>query len=157
MGVTSIFSRSILLPNSSFDAHKTTCNLLTMASKATQEYRLSFITLISQLTEIERKGQELFDKIEKSIAVPYNANDAQADFEQLLVSLRALETHAKTCGLLSITGMPAGATTVESNVPPRNLATRNAETLQSVDEFFQEKNRLLMNLRAAVNTAKRSA
>lgn len=34
-----------------------------MTSKATQEYRLSFITLISQLSEIEQKGQEFFDKM----------------------------------------------------------------------------------------------
>lgn len=34
-----------------------------MTSKATQEYRLSFITLISHLSEIEQKGQEFFDKM----------------------------------------------------------------------------------------------
>jgi hypothetical protein len=34
-----------------------------MTSKATQEYRHSFIALISQLSEIERKGQEFFDKM----------------------------------------------------------------------------------------------
>lgn len=34
-----------------------------MTSKATQEYRSSFITLISQLSEIEQKGQEFFDKM----------------------------------------------------------------------------------------------
>jgi hypothetical protein len=34
-----------------------------MISKATQEYRLSFIALILQLSEIEQKGQEFFDKM----------------------------------------------------------------------------------------------
>lgn len=34
-----------------------------MTSKATQEYRLAFITLISLLTEIEKKGQNFFDKM----------------------------------------------------------------------------------------------
>lgn len=34
-----------------------------MTSKATQEYRHSFITLISQLSEIEQKSQEFFDKM----------------------------------------------------------------------------------------------
>jgi hypothetical protein len=34
-----------------------------MTSKATQEYRSSFITLISQLSEIEQKGKEFFDKM----------------------------------------------------------------------------------------------
>jgi hypothetical protein len=34
-----------------------------MTSKATQECRLSFIALISQLSEIEQKGQEFFDKM----------------------------------------------------------------------------------------------
>lgn len=59
-------------------------------------------------------------------------------------SLQTLETHARSCGLLSISGQ----TNVETT---RNLATRNAETLQAVDLFFQEKNRLLMNIRAAAN------
>lgn len=35
----------------------------TMASKATQEYRVAFITLLTQLSEIERRGQEFFDKM----------------------------------------------------------------------------------------------
>jgi hypothetical protein len=34
-----------------------------MISKATQEYRLYFIALISQLSEIEQRGQEFFDKM----------------------------------------------------------------------------------------------
>ncbi|GAA5796188.1 hypothetical protein HPULCUR_001557 [Helicostylum pulchrum] len=115
-----------------------------MTSKATQEYRLSFITLISQLSEIEKKGQEFFDKIEKSVFSSYEPSEAKADFEELMSSLQTLETHARSCGLLSISGQ----TTVETT---RNLATRNAETLQAVDLFFQEKNRLLMNIRAATN------
>lgn len=61
-------------------------------------------------------------------------------------SLHSLETHARSCGLLSISGQ----TDVQNT---RNLATRNAETLQAVDTFFQEKNRLLMNIRAAVNAS----
>jgi hypothetical protein len=56
--------------------------------------------------------------------------------------LSTLETHAKSTGLLSISGQTETT---------RNLATRNAETLQAVDVFFQEKNRLLTNIRAAVN------
>lgn len=115
-----------------------------MTSKATQEYRLSFITLISHLSEIEQKGQEFFDKIEKSVFIPYEPEAARADFEQLMSSLQALETHARSCGLLSISGQ----TDVQNT---RNLATRNAETLLAVDTFFQEKNRLLMNIRAAAN------
>lgn len=67
-----------------------------------------------------------------------------ADFEQLMTSLQTLETHARSCGLLSISGQ----TDVQNT---RNLATRNAETLQQVDLFFQEKNRLLQNIRAAAN------
>jgi hypothetical protein len=35
-----------------------------MTSKATQEYRLSFIALISHLSEFEQKGQEFFDKMQ---------------------------------------------------------------------------------------------
>jgi hypothetical protein len=66
-----------------------------------------------------------------------------ADFEQLMSSLQTLETHARSCGLLSISG--------QQKTDVRNLATRNAETLQQVDLFFQEKNRLLMNIRAAAN------
>ncbi|KAG2205360.1 hypothetical protein INT47_007145 [Mucor saturninus] len=115
-----------------------------MTSKATQEYRLAFIQLISQLSEIEQKGQEFFDKIEKSVFTPYEPSTAQADYEQLMSLLQTLETHARSCGLLSISGQ----TNIETT---RNLATRNAETLQSVDSFFQEKNRLLMNIRAAAN------
>lgn len=61
-------------------------------------------------------------------------------------TLEALETHARSCGLLSISGQADAQNT-------RNLATRNAETLQAVDTFFQEKNRLLMNIRAAVNAS----
>jgi hypothetical protein len=61
-------------------------------------------------------------------------------------TLEALETHARSCGLLSISGQADIQNT-------RNLATRNAETLQAVDAFFQEKNRLLMNIRAAVNAS----
>lgn len=34
-----------------------------MTSKATQEYRTAFITLIAQLSEIERRGQQLFEKM----------------------------------------------------------------------------------------------
>lgn len=69
-----------------------------------------------------------------------------ADYEQLVNSLQALESHAKSCGLLSISGQ----TDVQNT---RNLAIRNAETLQAVDAFFKEKNRLLMNIRAAVNAS----
>jgi hypothetical protein len=69
-----------------------------------------------------------------------------ADFEHLMSSLQTLETHARSCGLLSISGQQK--TDVQNT---RNLATRNAETLQQVDLFFQEKNRLLMNIRAAAN------
>ena len=61
-------------------------------------------------------------------------------------TLEGLETHARSCGLLSISGQADAQNT-------RNLATRNAETLQAVDTFFQEKNRLLMNIRAAVNAS----
>lgn len=61
-----------------------------------------------------------------------------------MTSLQTLETHARSCGLLSISGQ----TDVQNT---RNLATRNAETLQQVDLFFQEKNRLLQNIRAAAN------
>ncbi|KAG1144226.1 hypothetical protein G6F37_006424 [Rhizopus arrhizus] len=111
-----------------------------MTSKATQEYRHSFITLISQLSEIEQKSQEFFDKIEKSVFTPYEPSAVQADFEYLTNLLSTLETHAKSTGLLSISGQTETT---------RNLATRNAETLQAVDVFFQEKNRLLTNIRAA--------
>ncbi|KAL9550976.1 hypothetical protein MBANPS3_004478 [Mucor bainieri] len=117
-----------------------------MTSKATQEYRSSFITLISQLSEIEQKGQEFFDKIEKSVFTPYDPIEAKADYAHLMSTLEALETHARSCGLLSISGQADAHST-------RNLATRNAETLQAVDAFFQEKNRLLMNIRAAVNAS----
>jgi hypothetical protein len=69
-----------------------------------------------------------------------------ADFEQLMSSLRTLETDVRSCGLLSISGQQ------KTDVPNTgNLATQNAETLQQVDLFFQEKNRLLMNIRAAAN------
>jgi hypothetical protein len=61
-------------------------------------------------------------------------------------SSQTLETHAKSCRLLSISGQQR--TGVQNK---RNLATRNAKTLQQVDLFFQEKNRLLMNIRAASN------
>ncbi|OBZ90825.1 hypothetical protein A0J61_01131, partial [Choanephora cucurbitarum] len=112
-----------------------------MTSKATQEYRSSFITLISQLSELEQKGQEFFDKIEKSVFAPYEVSTAQGKKEKkcfysvmLMNTLQALETHARSCGLLSISGQSDGQTT-------RNLATRNAETLQAVDTFFQEKSR----------------
>ncbi|CAO3651269.1 unnamed protein product [Mucor fragilis] len=117
-----------------------------MTSKATQEYRSSFITLISQLSEIEQKGQEFFDKIDKSVFAPYDPIEAKADYNHLISTLEALETHARSCGLLSISGQADAHNT-------RNLATRNAETLQAVDTFFQEKNRLLMNIRAAVNAS----
>jgi hypothetical protein len=70
-----------------------------------------------------------------------------ADYENLLEALQTLETHARSCGLLSISGQNDTQNT-------RNLATRNAETLQAVDTFFKEKNRLLMNIRAAVNTTR---
>ncbi|CEG69133.1 hypothetical protein CU097_006529 [Rhizopus azygosporus] len=113
-----------------------------MTSKATQEYRHSFITLISQLSEIEQRGQEFFDKIESSVFIPHEPSVIQADFEHLINMISSLETHAKSTGLLSISGQPDIA---------RNLATRNAETLQAVDTFFQEKSRLLTNIRAAVN------
>lgn len=69
-----------------------------------------------------------------------------ADYNHLISTLEALETHARSCGLLSISGQADAHNT-------RNLATRNAETLQAVDTFFQEKNRLLMNIRAAVNAS----
>lgn len=69
-----------------------------------------------------------------------------ADYNHLISTLEALETHARSCGLLSISGQADAQNT-------RNLATRNAETLQAVDTFFQEKNRLLMNIRAAVNAS----
>jgi hypothetical protein len=46
-------------------------------------------------------------------------------------SLQALETHARNCGLLSISGQQK--TDVQNT---RSLATRNAETLQQVDLFF---------------------
>ncbi|KAF7728860.1 hypothetical protein EC973_005486 [Apophysomyces ossiformis] len=44
-----------------------------MASKATQEYRDSFITLISQLSKVEQKVQELLNKAEKLV---WDRNDA---------------------------------------------------------------------------------
>ncbi|SAM09038.1 hypothetical protein [Absidia glauca] len=122
-----------------------------MTSKATQEYRLSFITLISQLSEIERKGDELFDKIEKAGSIPYDPSTAQHDFEQLLGSLQQLESHARACGLLSISG--AGPLGDSQTQPARNLETRTGETLKMVDMFYQEKNRLLMNIRAAATAA----
>ncbi|OAD77771.1 hypothetical protein PHYBLDRAFT_179983 [Phycomyces blakesleeanus NRRL 1555(-)] len=126
-----------------------------MTSKATQEYRASFITLISQLTVIEKKGQEFFDRIENSVWTPYVPTSAQTDFEQLMISLQNLETHARTSGLLSIAGSSTDAADGQSSPQPKNLAVRDADTLQAVDTFFQEKNRLLMNIRAAVNAAHR--
>ena len=73
-----------------------------------------------------------------------------------MTALQALETHAKACGLLSITGTSTEETDV-ATAQGRNLATRTQETLQAVDTFFQEKNRLLMNIRAAVNTTRHSS
>ncbi|CAO3695354.1 unnamed protein product [Rhizopus microsporus] len=55
-----------------------------MTSKATQEYRHLFITLISQLSEIEQRGQEFFDKIELSAFIPHEPSEIQADFEHLI-------------------------------------------------------------------------
>ncbi|GAN05017.1 hypothetical protein MAM1_0080c04485 [Mucor ambiguus] len=83
---------------------------------------------------------------EKSVFTPYDPMEAKADYSHLMSTLEALETHARSCGLLSISGQADAQNT-------RNLATRNAETLQAVDTFFQEKNRLLMNIRAAVNAS----
>ncbi|KAL1931718.1 hypothetical protein VTP01DRAFT_9861 [Rhizomucor pusillus] len=117
-----------------------------MTSKATQEYRTAFITLIAQLSEIERRGQQLFEKIEKAVWTPYETSAMQADYERLLASLHSLQAHAKASGLLSITSTTGSQA--------RNLATRTRETHQAVETFFQEKNRLLTNSRAAANTAR---
>ncbi|KAG2218162.1 hypothetical protein INT45_006214 [Circinella minor] len=127
-----------------------------MSSKATQEYRTAFFTLISQLSTIEQKGKDFFDKIEKSPWIPYEPSVMQADYENLMTALKALETHAKACGLLSITGSSTEETDA-ATAQGRNLATRTQETTQAVDTFFQEKNRLLMNIRAAVNTTRHSS
>ncbi|CAO3587500.1 unnamed protein product [Absidia cylindrospora] len=118
-----------------------------MTSKATQEYQLSFIKLISQLSEIERKGEELFD----NIRVAYLMNWLQ---HKLLGSLQVLENDARKCGLLSISGVAPGESQTH---PARNLATRTTETAQLVDAFYQEKNRLLMNIRAAATAATSSS
>ncbi|CDS08829.1 hypothetical protein LRAMOSA10190 [Lichtheimia ramosa] len=124
-----------------------------MSSKAQQEYRSAFITLISQLSTIEQKGQEFFDKIEKAAWTPYEPNAAQVDLEQLMSAMHTLETHVKTCGLLSITGTSSEDT--DTSQQGRNLATRTAETVRSLDTYFQEKNRLVTNIRAAVSTVDR--
>lgn len=72
------------------------------------------------------------------------------DFEQLLGSLQVLENDARKCGLLSISGTSPGES---QSHPTRDLATRTTETAQLVDTFYQEKNRLLMNIRAAATAA----
>ncbi|CAO3643682.1 unnamed protein product [Cunninghamella echinulata] len=120
-----------------------------MTSKATQEYRSSFITLISQLSEIESKGNEFFDKIEKSANISYEPVTAQNDFEHLFSSLKSLENHAKTSGLLSLSGTAPGDS--QPQQPIRNLSTRTSEAVESVNGFFQEKERLTKNVQAAIN------
>lgn len=68
-------------------------------------------------------------------------------------AMHTLETHVKTCGLLSITGTSSEDT--DTSQQGRNLATRTAETVQSLDTYFQEKSRLVTNIRAAASTAHR--
>jgi hypothetical protein len=113
----------------------------------------------------------LFVGSEKAGSIPYDPSTAQRktlntehtvafsltfclcidDFEQLLGSLQQLESHARACGLLSISG--AGPLGDSQTQPARNLETRTGETLKMVDMFYQEKNRLLMNIRAAATAA----
>lgn len=77
------------------------------------------------------------------------------DFEQLFGSLKSLETHAKNCGLLSLSGTAPGDS--QQQQPTRDLSTRTAETTESVNSFFQEKDRLTKNIQAAINAINTSS
>jgi len=123
-----------------------------MATKSVDEHRTAISNLLSTLTEIERLGNDFFDKAENSLSVPYSSQAAQADVNQLHHQLNRLELNARVSGLFSLSSsLPADGQPAER----KNLQTRTQDASRAVEVLYKEKERLLKNVQAASASAGR--
>lgn len=83
--------------------------------------------------------------------------DIVADYQQLTAVLQQLETNARTSGLLSLSNNGPEEGKLDQPPPTKNLATRNSETMQAVEQNFSERSRLVSNVQAAINTTRHRA
>ncbi|KAG2175996.1 hypothetical protein INT44_000475 [Umbelopsis vinacea] len=67
--------------------------------------------------------------------------------------LQQLETNARASGLLSLSNNAPEEGKADQPPTAKNLATRNSETLQAVEQNFTERSRLVANVQAAINTS----
>jgi hypothetical protein len=83
----------------------------------------------------------------------YNTYTIPADYQHIMTVLQQLETNARASGLLSLSNNAPEEG--KSDQPPlaKNLATRNSETMQAVEQNFTERSRLVANVQAAINTS----
>jgi hypothetical protein len=67
--------------------------------------------------------------------------------------LQQLETNARGSGLLSLSNNTSEEGKADQPPAAKNLATRNSETMQAVEQNFTERSRLVANVQAAINTS----
>lgn len=67
--------------------------------------------------------------------------------------LQQLETNARGSGLLSLSNTTSEEGKTDQAPAAKNLATRNSETMQAVEQNFSERSRLVANVQAAINTS----
>jgi flagellar motor component MotA len=75
-----------------------------------------------------------------------------ADYQQIITVLQQLENNARASGLLSLSNNAVEEGKPDQPPPAKNLASRNSDTMQAVEQNFTERTRLAANLQAAINT-----